>query len=153
MPSAHVWSKCLSPTSPHLLNQALPRAQQLCVPDLLVFVHLGHAELIIDEVDMRSGRVAVPDRTVVVLLNDIAKQVPDSIHRTHETISTCNRSQIKLWKAQSFYCAYRANCQRTSSWSNFEAGLITNCGHTQANKLTGRHLGEAGHAQQRRHAR
>ena len=29
IPSAHMWSKCVSPASPQFLNQAPPRAQQL----------------------------------------------------------------------------------------------------------------------------
>ena len=42
MPSAHVWSKFVSPTSPQFLNQAPPRAQQLPLPDFLVATHLMH---------------------------------------------------------------------------------------------------------------
>ena len=43
MPSPHVWSNRTSPASPHLLNQAPPRAQQLSLPLFLVMPHAGHA--------------------------------------------------------------------------------------------------------------
>ena len=46
MPSAHVWSDCVSPTSPQLLNQAPPRAQQLGLPALLS-AHLPHQLLLL----------------------------------------------------------------------------------------------------------
>ena len=45
IPSAHVWSNCVSPASPHFLNQAPPRAQQLCFPNLFTIPHLGHSLL------------------------------------------------------------------------------------------------------------
>ena len=63
MPSIHVWSTCVSPTSPQFLNQAPPRAQQLRLPNFLTVPHLGQAELTIVEVDLESGRILLPDRT------------------------------------------------------------------------------------------
>ena len=42
MPSIHVLLKLESPSSPHFLNQAPPRAQQLGLPDCLTVPHLGH---------------------------------------------------------------------------------------------------------------
>ena len=45
MPSAHVWPNCVLPASPHFLNQAPPRAQQLRLPDFLEVAHLAHALL------------------------------------------------------------------------------------------------------------
>ena len=61
MPSAHVWSKFLSPTSPQFLNQAPPREQQLGVPDLLIVPHLGHLLLLIssDRLDVIDDSVGV----------------------------------------------------------------------------------------------
>ena len=41
-PSSHVWSKLESPSSPHFLNQAPPRVQQLSWPDFVLVPHLGH---------------------------------------------------------------------------------------------------------------
>ena len=42
MPSPHEKSKFVSPSSPHLLAQAPPGAQQLSLPDDLMVLHLGH---------------------------------------------------------------------------------------------------------------
>ena len=47
MPSAHVCSNIESLESPHFLNQAPPRAQQLRLPDFLVVPHLGHPVLLL----------------------------------------------------------------------------------------------------------
>ena len=44
-PSVHVWSNFESPSSPHLLNQAPPRAQQLRFLVFLTVPHWGHMEL------------------------------------------------------------------------------------------------------------
>ena len=63
MPSAHVYSKSVSPTSPHLLNQEPPRAQQLSLPDFLAVPHLGHAELTATGAGVAGGGVVVPGRT------------------------------------------------------------------------------------------
>ena len=63
MPSVHVWSNCVSPRSPHFLNQAPPRAQQLRLPDSLVKPHLRHTELTVVDVIIPSGGVEVPERT------------------------------------------------------------------------------------------
>ena len=45
MPSSHVCSNFESPTSPHLLYQAPPRAQQLSLPVFSIVPHLEHAGL------------------------------------------------------------------------------------------------------------
>ena len=42
IPSNHVWSNFESPTLPHFLNQAPPRAQQLNWPEPLRLPHLEH---------------------------------------------------------------------------------------------------------------
>ena len=47
MPSAHVWSNFGSPASPQFLNQAPPRAQQLCLPDFLVIPHLVQVSMLV----------------------------------------------------------------------------------------------------------
>ena len=43
-PSSHVWPKFESPSSPHFLNQAPPRVQQLSWPDFVLVPHLGHVD-------------------------------------------------------------------------------------------------------------
>ena len=47
IPSAHVWSNCVSLVSPQFLNQAPARAQQLCIPESLVEPHLAHPSLLL----------------------------------------------------------------------------------------------------------
>ena len=59
MPSAHVWSNFLSPTSPHFLNQAPSRAQQLCLLDFLMVPHLAHLVLLL-------ALVIIVDKLVIV---------------------------------------------------------------------------------------
>ena len=46
-PSAQVCSKFMSPSSPQVLNQAPPRAQQLRLPDFLIVPQLSHPLLFI----------------------------------------------------------------------------------------------------------
>ena len=43
MPSVHEYSN--SSGAPHFLNQAPPKAQQLCPPDLGFTPHLGHVRI------------------------------------------------------------------------------------------------------------
>ena len=50
MPSTQVCSNRESPASPHLLNQAPPREQQLRLPDFLLKPHLGHCVLLATDV-------------------------------------------------------------------------------------------------------
>ena len=49
IPSAHVWPNFVSPTFPHFLNQAPPRAQQLGLPNFLIVPHLGHTLLLLTD--------------------------------------------------------------------------------------------------------
>ena len=51
MPSAHVWSKVWSPSSPQFLNQEPPRAQQLSFPDFLFLPHCRHLLLLLLNAD------------------------------------------------------------------------------------------------------
>ena len=60
MPSAHVCSNVESPASPHFLNQAPPRAQQLRLPDFLVVPHLGHPVLLLLGADVLVVVSSVP---------------------------------------------------------------------------------------------
>ena len=39
----------MSPISPHFLNQAPPRAQQVNLPDFLAVPHLGHALVLLED--------------------------------------------------------------------------------------------------------
>ena len=52
----------MSPASPHFLNQAPPRAQQLGLPDFLLAPHLGHAALMAVEAGMATGGALGSDR-------------------------------------------------------------------------------------------
>ena len=63
MPSSHVCSNVVSPTSPHCLNQAPPRAQQLNLPDFLVVPHLGQTSSIIVGIGFAIRGVLMPGRT------------------------------------------------------------------------------------------
>ena len=65
MPSAHVCSNVESLESPHFLNQAPPRAQQLRLPDFLVVPHLGHPVLLLGA----DVLVVVSDVPVVVCVS------------------------------------------------------------------------------------
>ena len=60
MPSKCVWSNFGSPSSPQLLYQAPPGAQQLRLPDFLLTAHLGHTDVI---VSVMQGIVAVSNHT------------------------------------------------------------------------------------------
>ena len=64
MPSTHVRLNCLSPTFPQFLNQAPPRAQQLCLPDLFLKPHFEHLAVAIADVGMTGGCVLVLGRTI-----------------------------------------------------------------------------------------
>ena len=63
MPSLHVCSKFVSPSSPHFWNQEPPRAQQLPLPDFLFTPHFGHEGV---------------GTTVVVSTRDIAAGATDT---------------------------------------------------------------------------
>ena len=58
-PSAHVWSKFVSPTSPQFLNQAPRRAQQLSLPNFFVIPHLRHTVLPLFDIAIASGGAMV----------------------------------------------------------------------------------------------
>ena len=68
IPSNHVCSYFESSGSPHLLNQAPSRAQQLRIPDLLIMPHLGQLIPGVGVLDMvlDTGEAAVVALVVIV---------------------------------------------------------------------------------------
>ena len=107
MPSAHVWSKFISPTSPQLLNQPPPRAQQLRLPDFLVLLHLRHPlllliifTLVVVDDSVRAW-VWIPTRDTVLILHQIT------------TLHT--RSECLVWNVETQLGSMTRYCPRNAS--------------------------------------
>ena len=85
MPSPHVWPKLESPTSPHFLNQAPPRAQQLRLPDFLVVPHLGHPSVLCTNALVVVGRSGTDALVVVGASADMTEDYNNTIDTDNDS--------------------------------------------------------------------